>query len=253
MPEPIIPAVSLAIPCYNEEGCIEGTVRDLLRVFQAHRIPLEVVLVDNGSTDGTGAILDRLVAEGLPVHKVRVPVNQGYGLGALEGLRACRAPRIGILCADGEVGPEDVARLCEMLIQDQRPSLAKVRRRYRKDGILRKIQSTIYNVLMSVIFGALHSLDVNGSPKIFPRSAFERMHLRSHDWFLDAEIMIKARWLRLHVIETDVQGKHRQGGKSHVKWHTCVEFVRNIFRYRLSGAAAERAKVLGQSSLGANR
>jgi len=250
MPEPTAPAISLAIPCYNEEGCVETTVQGLRSVFLAHKIPLELVLVDNGSQDGTGAILDRLSAENPGIRKVAVQVNQGYGLGALEGLRACRAPLIGIIPADGEVGPEDVARLCGLLLADQRPSLAKVRRRYRKDGILRKIQSIIYNVMMSVIFGALHSLDVNGSPKIFPRVAFEKMHLRSHDWFLDAEIMIKARWLGLRVIERDVEGKHRQGGKSHVKWNTCLEFVRNIFRYRLSGAAAERARVLGQSKPG---
>lgn len=252
MPEPRTPAVSLAIPCYNEEECLEATLRDLLRAFAARNIAAELVPVDNGSTDGTGAILDRMMAEGLPIRKVHVAVNQGYGHGALEGLRACSAPLVGILCADGEVSPEDVVRLCESLLEARQPSLAKVRRRYRKDGILRKVQSTVYNVMMSVIFGALHSLDVNGNPKIFPRAAFQKMALRSKDWFLDAEIMIKARWLGLQVIECDVQGKHRQGGKSHVKWHTCLEFVRNIFRYRLSGAAAERAKVLGKSEPGVN-
>lgn len=50
----------------------------------------------------------------------------------------------------------------------------------------------------------------------------------SNDWFLDPEIMIKAKYLRLRTIEVDVEGQARQGGMSKVSVFTCVEFLKNI-------------------------
>jgi len=242
------PEFSLALPCYNEEKCLAETVHDLLRALQAQNVRAEVVLVDNGSHDGTGGVIDTLAAENLAVRKVRVPVNQGYGHGVLEGLRACRAPYVGFLCADGQVRADDVAHLCTVMQREGSTVLVKVRRRFRKDGLLRKVQSVIYNLVMSIVFGRMHSLDVNGNPKLFARAAYEKMNLRSDDWFLDPEVMIKARWLGLRVVELDVQGVHRQGGKSHVRWHTCIEFMKNIARYRLGGAARQARQSMAASA-----
>ena len=233
------PEFSLVLPCYNEETCLAATAGDLLRAFAEKGVRAELVLVNNGSTDKTGAVIDQLAARDAAVRKVTVGVNQGYGHGILEGLRAARAPYVGFLCADGQVMAHDVAHLCEVMRREGPATLVKVRRRFRKDGLLRKVQSIIYNGLMSVIFGPMRSLDVNGNPKILSRAAYEKMHLVSKDWFLDPEVMIKARWLGLRVIELNVQGVHRQGGKSHVRWHTCIEFMKNIARYRLGGAARE--------------
>ncbi len=246
---PARPELSLSIPCYNEENCLEATARDLLRAFTERGIALELVLVDNGSTDGTGCVIDALAAAGLPVRKVRVDVNQGYGHGVLEGLKACRAPLVGFTCADGQVAADDIARLYQAMHAAGPPLLAKVRRRFRKDGLLRRIQSVGYNTVMLLLFGPM-GLDVNGNPKLFPREACDRMRLRSLDWFLDPEVMIKARWMGLRILELDVDGVHRQGGKSHVRWHTCLEFTRNILRYRYGARERELRAALAGTYLG---
>jgi dTDP-4-dehydrorhamnose 3,5-epimerase-like enzyme len=85
---------------------------------------------------------------------------------------------------------------------------------------------------MYVLFGWLGSVDLNGSPKLFSRDAYLRMRLVSDDWFLDPEIMIKAHDMGLQVIELNVVGQLRRGGRSHVRSHTVFEFVKNIVRYR---------------------
>src|SRR5438105_6058991 len=82
-------SVALAIPCYNEEESLEQSATELVDAFQQAGIDLDLVLVDNGSTDGTGAIIDRLIDRGLPVTKVHVPVNGGYGYGIRRGLDVC--------------------------------------------------------------------------------------------------------------------------------------------------------------------
>ncbi|HET9275462.1 MAG TPA: glycosyltransferase [Gemmatimonadales bacterium] len=230
-----VPELSLVMPCYNEEACLGETAPALIQAFADEHIDLELVLVDNGSRDRTGAIIDGFMAAGLPVTKVHIPVNQGYGHGIVRGLEACRAPVIGYLCADGQVAPEDVVRTYRLTTNRAERVLTKVRRRFRQDSLKRKIVSIIYNGLMLGLFGWLGAIDVNGSPKIFSRRAFRAMRLRSDDWFLDPELILKANRLGLRVIEIDVEGYARHAGVSHVKRQTILEFLRNIWYYRTSG------------------
>jgi len=89
---------------------------------------------------------------------------------------------------------------------------------------------------MQALYGGLGAIDINGSPKLFSRKVFEQMDLRSADWFLDPEIIVKAHHLGLRVIEIDVEGYARHGGVSNVRLDTCVEFVGNIGRYRFGDA-----------------
>src|SRR5215472_13693883 len=103
-----VPDLSLVMPCYNEQDCLELTVPPLIEAFEKAGINLELVLVDNGSTDRTSAVIDGLIARDLPIVKATVPVNKGQGLGIRTGLNACRGKHIGYSAADGQVGPENV-------------------------------------------------------------------------------------------------------------------------------------------------
>ena len=232
------PDLSLVLPCYNEADVIRNTATRLVYAFQAKAVDVELVLVDNGSMDETGQIIDAMIAEGLPIVKQTVKVNQGYGNGVLWGLRACRGRLVGFVCADGQVDAPDVVRVYEIAAQSRTPKLVKVRRLFRMDGLTRKLVSIVYNFLALLLFGGLGAIDLNGNPKIFPRDYLERMNLQSKDWFLDAEVMIKAKYLGLPVYELNVIAQMREGGVSHVRWHTCLEFLMNLFRYRFGHEAA---------------
>lgn len=227
--------LSLVMPCYNEEECLEFTVPPLVQTFEEAGIALEVILVDNGSTDRTAAIIDGLIARGLPIVKAAVPVNRGQGLGILTGMRLTRGRYVGHLCADGQVAPESVLLIYRALLAADRYTLAKARRRFRQDSWIRKIVSIGFNAIMLAVYPGMPSLDVNGYPKIMPAEVLRTMELISTDWFLEAEIMLKARYLRLMVLEIDVPGYLRKGGHSHVRARTVLEFLRNILIYRFGG------------------
>lgn len=228
--------LSLVLPCYNEADGLRATVLELLEALAGRSVAAELVLVDNGSSDGTGAVIDELVAEGRPVVKVVVTVNEGYGNGILQGLKPCRGRLVGFLCADGQVEAADVVRIYDIAARATTPKLVKVRRRFRMDGLRRKLISTTYNVLTTAMFGNLRSIDINGNPKILPRQSLEAMRLESKGWFLDAEVMIKAKRLGLEVYELNVMAKMREEGLSNVKPETCWEFAVNLLRYRLGRA-----------------
>lgn len=228
-----VPDLSLVMPCYQEEDSIGETGPHLVRAFEQAGIDLDLVMVDNGSTDRTGQIIDELVASGLPIRKVRVDVNQGYANGIRRGFAVCTAaPVVGHVCADGQVSAEDVVRTYRLMAGREERIVAKARRRFRQDDWRRKVISFIYNVGIHGIYGWLGAIDINGTPKIYSRRNLERMGISSRDWFLDPEIMIKAKVLGLRVIEIDVEGRARHGGRSHFRVRTLLEFARNVLQYR---------------------
>jgi dolichol-phosphate mannosyltransferase len=228
------PELSLVMPCYNEEGSVVSTVPRLVDAFRAAGHRIELVAVDNGSVDGTHAALAGLAGRYPEVRIARVEVNQGYGWGILSGITHCTADWVGFIPADGQVDAEDVVRLWEAAKASDGRVVAKVRRRFRMDGPARKLVSITYNMLVRLMWPTLATLDVNGVPKMLPRKALLAMQLESRGWFLDPELMVKAHYMGLRILEYNVFARMRGRGTSHVKAETCWEFLRNLLRYRFS-------------------
>jgi len=229
------PELSLVIPCYNEAESIPYTLPALCSAFEKAEHALEIVAVDNGSSDRTPELLAELAERGLPVRTVRVEVNQGYGFGLLSGIPHTRAPWVGFIPADGQVDAEDVVRLFEALVPCGPMTLGKVRRRFRMDGLARKLVSIAYNGMVLCLWPRLGSIDVNGTPKLLHRDVLGRMRLESRRWFLDPEILIKAHYLGVRVLEHNAFARMRGRGLSHVRAATCWEFFRQLLRYRFTG------------------
>src|SRR5258705_3631911 len=104
------PKLSLVIPLYDEEAGARAVAVGLYRALDAAAIDYELVLVDNGSRDRTGAIVDELSIENPRVRKVRVEVNRGFGYGILQGLAATRGAWVGYLGRGRQIAPHDRVR-----------------------------------------------------------------------------------------------------------------------------------------------
>jgi glycosyltransferase involved in cell wall biosynthesis len=224
------------MPAYNEEEAVAVTAAQLLEAFGKAGYALELIVVDNGSRDRTGERVREIEPRypGLKLH--RVEVNQGYGNGILEGFAHATADWVGHIPADGQVDAEDVVRLFTSARATNGQVVAKVRRRFRLDGYVRKAVSTAYNLFVLMLWPRLGSLDVNGAPKILRRDVLERMRLSSRQWFLDPELMIKAHYLGLRTLELNVFARMRGTGLSHVRPNTCWEFFRELLAYRFGGS-----------------
>jgi glycosyltransferase involved in cell wall biosynthesis len=233
--EVTVPELSLVMPCYNEEESVGVTIPRLVAAFEAAGHRLELIAVDNGSRDRTGEILRTLAEKHACVRPHRIEQNQGYGFGLLSGIPLSRARWVGFIPADGQIDAQDVVHLFEAAAASRGDVVAKARRRFRMDGLRRKIVSIAYNLLIRLLWPRLDSLDINGTPKILPREALLRMDLQSRGWFLDPEIMIKSHYMGLRVLEFNVFARMRGSGVSHVRAETCVEFLRNLLTYRFSG------------------
>ncbi|MBI1850366.1 MAG: glycosyltransferase family 2 protein [Planctomycetes bacterium] len=227
------PKLSLVIPLYNEEAGARAVASALCAALDAAAIDYELVLVDNGSRDKTGAIIDELSRANARVRKVRVEVNQGFGYGILQGLASARGAWVGYLGGDGQIAPADVIAVVKRAF-DPDCDLAKVNRIVRGDGPLRKLQSAVYNGLFRVLYFVRYR-DINGSPKVMRREVYESIRPESRDWFLDAEIMIGCKERRFRVADVDVTFLQREKGSSHVRVSTVLEFLVNMFAFRFRG------------------
>jgi len=89
-----------------------------------------------------------------------------------------------------------------------------------------------------LLFG-LPFYDINATPRIFRRSWLEKFQFSSRDWFLDAEILIKTKFLGLTVKEIPIIFRRRERGSSNVNLNTIFEFMKNIIRFRFGKELAQ--------------
>jgi hypothetical protein len=149
-----------------------------------------------------------------------------------SGLSLATGERLAVIDGDGQVLVEDLVRI-DRLLCEQGLDLAMTYRARRGDGLKRKLLSLVFNGIFHGLFPGLSVRDVNAKPKILTRSAYERLSLRSDDWFIDAEILIQARRLEFCIGEMETEFLGLTGRRSFISMAAVVEFLRNLLRYRL--------------------
>ena len=227
-----LPDISVVMSCFNEEEIVGYTISQLVTAFEKSGYRLELVAVDNGSWDRTGEIIRDWASRNPSILYHRVEKNVGYGNGVLSGIPLCTARWVGINLADLPVEAQELVKLYEIAVNSKSPRLFKVRRRFRMEGLFRRIVSTSYNLIATLFFGDLGTMDINANPKILPRIYLQRMNLGSKDWFLDLELTIKAKRMGLRIFETNVFAQMNPGRTSQVRAATCWEFATNLFKFR---------------------
>ena len=219
-------SLSLVIPLFNEQENIRKVVVPIIRTLETFVDSYELILVDNGSKDGTRGEIEAVRAEFPKVVLVPIDENQGYGGGILSGLDVARGEFLGYLAGDGQIPALDIIKVYEYCVFGHYPC-TKVYRAIRGDGLKRKLISFLYNQLFRVMFRTRH-LDVNGTPKIFRREVYDRLQLERRDWFIDAEFILKAETLGIEILEVPVTFLPRTGGASKVDFGTMFEFLKNM-------------------------
>ena len=105
-----LPEVSIIVPAFNEEDGIKAVISDLKDVMSTYSSPYEIIVVNDGSEDGTGRI-----AESLDITLINHPTNMGYGASIKSGIRRARYENIAITDADGTYDNRDLPRLLESM------------------------------------------------------------------------------------------------------------------------------------------
>ena len=107
--------LSVVIPAHNEEETVAETVEGIVSTLAREEIDHEVIVVDDSSTDGTAAVVERIAAEHPQVRCLPSPYHNGFGFAVRAGLEAFEGDAVAIVMADGSDSPEDLVSYQRLL------------------------------------------------------------------------------------------------------------------------------------------
>jgi len=174
---------------------------------------LEILVVDDGSTDRTREIADEISRADPVVRVVSRPGGRGLGGALRAGYAAARGDLVLYSDADLPFDFHEVARAVRLLEYQEAEVLAAYRFDRTSEGLLRTVYTLVYSALVRLLFG-LRLRDINFSFKLFRRSLLERIELRSEGSFIDAEFLVRARNAGARVIQMGVDYFPRARGRS---------------------------------------
>ncbi len=246
-----VAAFSYFFPAHNEEANIEGLVEEALETLPALADRFEIIAVDDGSTDATSAIADRLEAThpGL-VRAVHHATNLGYGAALRSGFAAARYPVVGFTDGDRQFHVVDLGRLLAVLEPpdgERGPDAVVGYRIERADAPIRLLYARLYRLALRIFFG-LGVRDVDCACKVFRRGSLDGVRLESGGAFLSAELLIKFRVRGGRLAEVGVPHYPRTAGQATgAKPSVVLRAVRDFWMLRLRlwanrGAALRRGQ-----------
>lgn len=227
--------LSVVILCYKAGEPIVDFVAETQRCIASLCDSYEIILVANyfeNTNDTTPQVVKRMAANDAHIKYVAKPKEGMMGWDMRSGLEQATGKYICVIDGDGQFPIESIEN-CYKHIATDKYDLVKTYRVKREDGIYRKTISVVYNFLFTLLFPGLNSKDINSKPKLFTKVAYDKFKLESDDWFIDAEIMIKARRLKLRVFDFPVEFSKLEDRKSFVKFGAIFEFMLNLFIYRI--------------------
>lgn len=230
--------LSLILTAYNEEAVASSTVNETLQALRSLGDEFELVLVDNGSRDQTGTIMEELSRQNKNIRVEHVKNNRGYGYGVVKGIRSSRGGIVAYAPIDGQMDPKVLLPMLNTLLS-QRADFVIASRSSRQDSWLRRINSKLFNWIMRAAF-KIPIKDINGEPKMMSRSVFEKTRPISDGSFLDAELVLRVKELGAKWHEYPMTSPKRQGGNSKVNLILSLKFLKNIILYFLLGRSFDQ-------------
>ncbi len=205
-----LPELSLVLPVHNEAENLRWLLPHLATVLPTLAERFEVVVVDDGSSDGSGALATQLASGlGLVLLLLRHDRKSGYGATVGDGLRASRLGYVAFTDADGQFEVADFALLLPLLAG---ADLVGGWREERRDAAMRSVVSWVFNTLVLVLY-RLPYRDLDCAMKVMRREVLESIDLRARSALLNTELYYKARHAGWRIAQHPVPHHPRRAGR----------------------------------------
>lgn len=224
---------SLVIPCYNEEKNLPFLIDRIVKGYESEQ-DFEIILVNNGSNDGSASFLEAASVKYSFIKIVHVPVNKGYGYGILEGLSVARGQYLGWTHADMQTDPNDAKVGFSFFDAHPNPEQCFVKGlRYG-----RPFGDIFFTMGMSVFESLLFFLplyDINAQPTLFSKEFYTTWKDAPYDFSLDLYAYASAVQQKRIPCRFSVNFANRLYGVSHwnLDWKSKMKFIKRTMDFSL--------------------
>ena len=196
------------IPAFNEADNLPEVVPELVRTLEAMAVTYEVLVIDDGSKDGSRSVIAKLEADHPHVRSFRHRRNLGKAAALSNGFARSEGRIVVMMDADGQDDPAEIPRLVSALNEDV--GLGRGRRQLRNDRFIKRTTSRLYNRVTSIVTG-VKGADFNSGLKVMTRDAVEQLDIYGE---LHRYIPVLVAWEGFSVEEVDVNHRSRLHGST---------------------------------------
>jgi len=201
-------SISLCFPAFNEEANIKEAISSSVTVLDKISSDWEIIVVDDGSSDTTAEIVEKIALSEKRVRLLRHDKNRGYGAALKSGFYSATKQWIWLNASDNQFNPEDIY---ELLPYTQDYEVISGYRFNRADPLYRKINARLYHLFIYAVLG-LNLKDMDCGFKLIRSDVFKVIALKSEGALIDAEFFAKCEKQGFKVKEVMVGHKPRRHG-----------------------------------------
>ena len=225
------PLLSVVMPVFNEVGTVDEVIRRVLRV----PIRIQLVVVDDGSTDGTRPMLEGLQRE-LGFHLLLQAANQGKGAALRRGFAEVTGDIVVIQDADLEYSPEEYPQLIDLICQGRADVVygSRFLGRHRAFLFAHYVGNRLLTLVTNVLYNTMLT-DMETGYKAMRVEVLRSMTLRSDDFGIEPELTAKIfkRGYKVFEVPITYNGRGYEDGKK-IGWRDGLVALWVLVRYRFS-------------------
>ncbi len=206
----IVAELSVVLPAFNEADNVERVVRECVAYLDGTGCDYEIVVVNDGSRDDTGAILDRLASRLPRLRPQHHPQNRGYGAALRTGFEAASKRFVFYMDGDGQFDIRELDLLLPLVTDDDH--IVTGYRLERQDPFIRKLNAKLFGGWLVRIMLNVHVRDLNCAFKLIPRKVLKSITLESTGALINAELYGRAIRRGFRIKEVGVHHYPRTAG-----------------------------------------
>jgi glycosyltransferase involved in cell wall biosynthesis len=206
----VVQELSVVLPAFNEEANVERVVRGCV-AYLAEKMPdYELLIVNDGSLDRTGEILDWLVTGFPHVRPLHHPQNRGYGAALRTGFGAATRRFVFFMDGDGQFDIRDLDLVLPLVTDDDH--IVTGFRIERRDSLMRRVNALLFGGLLVRVMLGVRVRDLNCAFKLIPKNVLRQVTLESTGALINAELYGRAVRRGFGIKEVGVHHYSRAAG-----------------------------------------
>lgn len=223
--------LSVVSPAFNESEGIEKVIRRWVEILTTLDRPFEIVIANDGSTDGTAEILQKLSIEFPSLRFISYAPNRGYGYALKQAIKASRGDFVVTLDSDGQFDLKDCAHLLKAQEENDLDLVTGYRVR-KNDSFLRVVADRGLNLIVRSLF-RIHLRDTNCALKLIRGSLARELNIEARGYPTPTEITVKLSCLGAKIGEYPVSHLERTAGQSKLRFFkTSISMLRFLLYLR---------------------